>query len=75
VKLDGLPILHENLLQKHSRNLACFHVSVGNEVPVRPIWAIPAQLEAVRFRTVRLDQDEALSRNLGLNATAQGLKK
>ena len=43
-------------------------------MPIRPIWAVPAQLEAFRFRTVRLDQDEALSRNLSLNAATQGLE-
>lgn len=37
VKLDGFSILHKDLLQKHSCDLACLHVGVGNEVPLWPI--------------------------------------
>ena len=73
MEFDGHSVLHENLLQQHPSNLARLDVSIWDDVPFWPIWAVPAENEALRLASMRSNQYEALTGDLGLDTPTKSL--
>lgn len=68
------PILNEDLLQEHTRNLASLDIGVRYKVPVWSFRTSPTETEPFFFSGTRLDKNIPLSWNLSLDAPAERLE-